>query len=125
MPLSFRNIFAFLLLITGSMALGSMYSGYINHPQVPVTAENAVLTLMMTLFIFSGFYTYNFLTRGKGRWIIALALNVLLFVLTALSFTQGYNTATQRWFSVHEVLNLMLTFILSVQLILIRVRQEK
>ncbi|MCS6929175.1 MAG: hypothetical protein NZM43_06725 [Saprospiraceae bacterium] len=120
MKLTTRNIAAFLLIITGSMALGSMYSGYINHPAIAVTPENVILTLMMILFIFSGFYSYNYLTLGQGNLNLALGLNVLLFLLTAFAFTQGYNPNTQKWFSVHEVLNLILTLILSIQLLRLR-----
>ncbi|MDW8274725.1 MAG: hypothetical protein RMJ53_10895, partial [Chitinophagales bacterium] len=119
-----KNIAAFLLIITGSMALGSMYSGYINNPAIPVTSDNVILTLMMGLFIFSGYYSYNYLTNGKGKILIALFLNLFLFLLTTFAFTQGYNIQTQKWFSVHEILNLILTLVLTIQLIVVKLQKK-
>ncbi|MCX8020158.1 MAG: hypothetical protein N2747_06660 [Chitinophagaceae bacterium] len=107
------HIPAFLLMLSGAMAFGSMYSMYLNNPKIKRSAVNITLTLLMCLFVFCGFYSYQLITFGKGSRLIAFTFNALLFVLTAFSFLKGYDKENQRWFSLHEILNLLLTFILT------------
>jgi hypothetical protein len=107
-------------MLSGAMAFGSLYSGYLNHPDIPIETGFIALTLSTLLYIFTGYYSFNYLAFAKGKLNIALVLNFVLLLLTSMAFSQGYNTSTQKWFSMHEVLNLILPMILTIQLSKIR-----
>ena len=100
------NIWSFLLLLAGSMGFGSLYSALFNTVGREILPIFFALIVMPLVFMYAGFYSYNFLTFQKGKKTTAFVL-ILIAALLATAGIIGGKSDQQIFFSFHEILNLV------------------
>ena len=110
-----KSISAFVLMLAGSMGFGSLYSALLNTVGVEILGIFYVLVLMPVIFIFVGFYGYNYLAYGKGSHRVALILAIIAALLAAASMLSG-KAEQQKFFALHEILNLVSAWALAITL---------
>ena len=109
--LSLKNFSAFVLMLSGAMAFGSLYTALLNKVGKDLTVMNMIICALMLVFIFVGAYCYRYLSFGKGNKIVALILVSIVAILNILSMSGGYSS-DQKWFAAHEILNLVSSIVL-------------
>jgi ABC-type transport system involved in cytochrome c biogenesis permease subunit len=109
--LTWLNFPAFILMLAGAMAFGSLYSALLNKVGKDIEISGVLICLVMLIFIYAGYYSYNYLTFNKGNKIIALVMVVAVAALCILSFIGG-KSSDQKWFALHEILNLVSSIVL-------------
>ncbi len=105
MKLPIKSIPSFMLMLAGAMGFGSLYSALFNTVGREIIPIFFVLILMPILFMYAGFYSYNFLAYEKGGKVKAFIM-VFICALLATASMIGGKSDVQIWFAFHEILNL-------------------
>ncbi len=112
-----KSISGFVLMLAGAMGFGSLYSALLNTIGLEIQGIFFVLVLMPVIFMYVGYYGYNHLAYGTGSQRTAMILAIIAAILATLSMASG-KADQQRWFALHEILNLVSAWVLAITLVI-------